>query len=424
MKVRIKDVQSIKDIEFEIKGFTCIVGKSNIGKSAILRSIRNLFKNKGGLTRIGAEFSEVEIKDSDYHIIWKKGKKHNYYKINNIEFDKLNKDIPEDLYKMGIYEVPIGKNKIDVQTNNQFFPLFLIDRNGREAAEVISKVSRLDIISSASKDCSRDLKSDKSKLKFINEEADNVEKSLKTFDNFDESLSKLSILKNQYNKLYESNNLIEEIKLKSLKLNSYKKIIIKLNDIKNISIPDKDLLEDIQNLKQLKNYNNRFHTLQKEVIILSRIEGNEIPEINQNNIDELIDLKRIKNSYQKIKKFIPKLKKISEYKIPEVNKIEKLRKIILILKTYYQKYQKLKKEIELFNQINIKTISPLKELEDKISNLSSLRNDFQKYKKEINAIKEYEDHLNDINLKLQKIELNLQKIETKLGKCPICERNF
>lgn len=42
VKVSIKNFQSVSDIEFEIHGFTCITGPTNIGKSAIIRAISSL----------------------------------------------------------------------------------------------------------------------------------------------------------------------------------------------------------------------------------------------------------------------------------------------------------------------------------------------------------------------------------------------
>jgi len=39
VKIRIKNFQSIEDLEIEVRGFTAITGKTNIGKSAIMRAI-------------------------------------------------------------------------------------------------------------------------------------------------------------------------------------------------------------------------------------------------------------------------------------------------------------------------------------------------------------------------------------------------
>ena len=44
--VEIENFQSIKSLKFDINGFTCITGKTNIGKSSILRAISSAISNR------------------------------------------------------------------------------------------------------------------------------------------------------------------------------------------------------------------------------------------------------------------------------------------------------------------------------------------------------------------------------------------
>ena len=45
LKVTVEDFQSIDKAELEVSGFTCLTGKSNIGKSALLRALNAAMKN-------------------------------------------------------------------------------------------------------------------------------------------------------------------------------------------------------------------------------------------------------------------------------------------------------------------------------------------------------------------------------------------
>ena len=43
MKVHIQNYQSLKDVEFEVKGLTVITGQNNTGKSACARALCGVF---------------------------------------------------------------------------------------------------------------------------------------------------------------------------------------------------------------------------------------------------------------------------------------------------------------------------------------------------------------------------------------------
>ena len=59
-KVNIKNYQSIKDVSFEVDGFTVIIGKNNIGKSAIIRALEAPLANQAGKTLFGAEKRKLQ----------------------------------------------------------------------------------------------------------------------------------------------------------------------------------------------------------------------------------------------------------------------------------------------------------------------------------------------------------------------------
>ena len=67
MKIQVKNFQSIKKAEVEVKGLTVITGPNNIGKSALARAISGVFSNLKGnsFVRKGESHCEVEVEFED-----------------------------------------------------------------------------------------------------------------------------------------------------------------------------------------------------------------------------------------------------------------------------------------------------------------------------------------------------------------------
>lgn len=173
MKVSIKDFQSIKEAELKIEGFTAVVGKSNIGKSALWRSIEGaLFGRSGdGFIRQGSSHMQVHLEDDGLDVLWEKGKGVNRFTVNGNVYDKVNRTVPPEIQNYGYREIEIGDKKSRIQFSSQWTPLFLIDpdvTSGSQAANVLISVSRMDELLEAIKKCSAELR-EKKQVKKIRE---------------------------------------------------------------------------------------------------------------------------------------------------------------------------------------------------------------------------------------------------------------
>ena len=67
MKIRVRNYQAIADASLEVEGFTAVTGRSNIGKSGLIRAISAiLFGNPGeDYIRRGADFTGGAIDFQD-----------------------------------------------------------------------------------------------------------------------------------------------------------------------------------------------------------------------------------------------------------------------------------------------------------------------------------------------------------------------
>ncbi len=149
IKIVVKNFQSIKDLDFEIKGFTTVTGKTNIGKSAIIRSITSAILNNPviGMVRSGESHSEVRIVSDQYDIKWEKAERGlNRYTVNGTMYDKVGSSTLDVIKDFGFKSVKIGNEEVHPWFASQFFPIFLLDKTGPQITDFISEVSRLNTI--------------------------------------------------------------------------------------------------------------------------------------------------------------------------------------------------------------------------------------------------------------------------------------
>ena len=399
MKIKIKDVQAIKSAQFEIKGFTAIVGKSNIGKSSVMRALRYMFKNKGGLTREGAKYSEVTLKDDDLDILWQRGNQKNYYKINDVEFDKINRDIPPPILNAGIQEISVGSSKVDVQTNHQFSPLFLIDRTGKEAAEIISSVNKLNVISKAGKTVARDIKNNQNQKKFYETEIKTLEKEMNQLDDLDSCEKTINNLESKlltHNKKWSKNESLKEQNEKlKIVVTEFEILIV----IRNQTLtPQRN---STQHLRWLKNNSKRIHDLEKITKLLSSL-PKKLKDPKNKSLNQLSLLKSTKVKEREktiLNKLVSEVRNLGSPDLTDrQNKLRKLKK-----------YKELQDTLKLSKDLTLKPRVAVDRIED-------LRRIQRLYRSKLDI----ESKISQTEQALNKLSDSKQKLIKKMGVCPVC----
>lgn len=188
MRVKIENFQSIKDLEIEVEGFTTIVGKSNIGKSAIVRAIQGALTNREGDAFVtkGEKHTSVTLEAPEISLVWKKGGGHNDYEINGEELNLVGRGVPPHIKEAGFGEMEVGRTSMNVQVADQFNPLFLLDASGAIAAEAISDVGRLGDVQEALRRCESDRRAAGSERKVRLKDLDAVREELNAYEAFEE----------------------------------------------------------------------------------------------------------------------------------------------------------------------------------------------------------------------------------------------
>ena len=212
LKVKIKNFQSIADTEFEVDGFTVIVGKNNRGKSAIVRAIDSALSNRLGnnFIRWGKLQTEVGLIKDNLDLSWVKEEKTASYTINKKSFTSLNRTVPQPIIDAGYKKFEIGDEKLNPLIAHQFEELFLINRSGPFVTEAISTLYDLNDINDADSLCQKKLRATKNLLKTRYTDTENLIKKLENFEGLEDVKQKWGVLKGYLEKAEAIKNSISK----------------------------------------------------------------------------------------------------------------------------------------------------------------------------------------------------------------------
>jgi len=384
VKVHIKNFQSIEDVSFDIpeNAFTCIVGPSNIGKSALRRAFECLIYNKSEASYIrnGTKTCSIEVTFADdTSVKWYRNKKTAGYIINGDDFTKLAGTVPEALTDKGFKELVVNKDKYQVQIASQFNNIFLLNQTGGKVTEVLSNLGNLNRIIKSNKACLSDLKANKSRLNIRREDIVSAKEKLKSYVGLDEQRHQVDTLKNTLKEIKEMRDTFHKVKQIELSLNKAVSLVKILRPSREIALESFDL--DTHLLSNLKKLFDRYTVYSAKLQSYSKL--SDISEVEFN-------LKEEHSSYLILKKFSEKLElaknKVTYFKdlpnvIPDiagldVSKFEKLNDM-------YCRVLNVKKKVLDYR-------SKLKTSEDKLITLEKERDDLHK----------------------------------SLGVCPLCDKEF
>jgi hypothetical protein len=326
--VEITNFQSIKHLKFDFDGFTTIIGRNYIGKSATLRAINAALTNQQGMSfiRWGEKFCEVRIKTDTIDILWHKEANNNFYKINNEDpYTKVgNLPPPKPILDAGFGVLSVAGEKTNLFYAEQFQPLFLIDRRDTKSADLLISIYGLDKLYKAMDLCARDQRKNTDVLKLRKIDLEQSEKSLKRFSEFDkvkEDLNKIGIFKE--NLITKQN---DTIKLKDWlsRVVALTKGIKRLRPARNVEIPTCDKIDKISSeLETLKRYSKTVEILKKDIIRLRGIRNIEIPEEKAKALEtKTKDLEKIdlyKTKFESLSKEVKTLGKARDIKVPGVS---------------------------------------------------------------------------------------------------------
>jgi len=323
--IEITNFQSISNIKLDFEGFTTIVGRNFIGKSATLRAINAALTNKSGtdFIRWGESFCEVHIVMEGYDILWHKEEGNNFYVINGEKYDKIGRDEPPALIReAGFSVIKLGSEKVNLNYAQQFFPLFLVDRQDTKGADLLTSVYGLDVLYKAVDLCSKEQKINKDDLRLRRKDLQFIEKELEKFEGFEDALKKGGALRSKSKKFIEDQS---EINYLSKLASDIKRIYVDCNRLKKVSdidIPGTDNIDtEVDSLEYLKQSLIKISKLKGQVESLEKIKSVVVSE-KEDLEDKISDIRDLKNSFKKIVSLKEDLKRyeiLGNIEIPDIS---------------------------------------------------------------------------------------------------------
>jgi DNA repair ATPase RecN len=312
MNVRIKNFQSIGDMSLDITGFTVVVGRNNIGKSAIIRAVDAALNNRPGgeFIRQGKLKTEVDVKKDDLSITWTKGEKA-VYKVNGQSYSGLNRSVPPPLLQAGFRKIETDEKKLDVLVAHQFNELFLLNESGSFITEVLSSLYDLNVLNDADDLCQKELRGNKTLLKTREADFEILRDKISLFSGFE-------TVKKDWDGIKKLNEEIEAVSSEISVLDGYlsgitdlSTSIRNLEQIKNINIPDVEkssrICDDYQWLEEA------CEILQRTLTGLTRLQPAEsvrIPDM-QNLTDRLQEMSDVERFYQELRTTVQMIEKFN-----------------------------------------------------------------------------------------------------------------
>jgi len=392
VRIEIRNFQSVAHEVVEVDGFSALAGRSNIGKSAIVRAVKaaltgspvdNYVRHSPNCLRLlrGAKTCKcsclVHIETEGLDLLWEKGDAVNRYEYNGTEHTVVGRGTPDFLLE-DFGPVKLGDEKEILQVSDQFKPIFILNKPGTVAADILSDVAKLDQINSAIRLADKDRREAKATRKVREKDVLDLRMTLAGYDGLDGVVERVV-------ELEELDRKAESVRVKSEKLERFLFSVLsvgqQIRDLKDVN------LVKIPSIDSLTNGGEAFFALEEfvedhenraaAVLALEGVDVIELPSFQVLSSDAAHD-------------------KLVEW----ASKVE-------LLREFFGKFQ----PVEL---IVVPDIEPLKENKESYLRLDSWAT----------RVYEVSRALLQVKKELKDAIQEKRQLEAELGICPFCERPF
>lgn len=263
MRVEIKNFQALAHVAFDIEGFTALVGRSNIGKSAVVRALKCALMGAEGTDFVRHDpktcarvlkgnqkckcYSSVKITTDDWTLLWEKGDSKNQYTTwvdgEKQEYTRVGKspDMPPVL--QGFEAVRIGDRSQElVQISDQFTPIFLLNVTGTAVADLLSDVAQLDDINKAMRLVTKDRKDASSTRKVREKDILTLETGLKAYSKLDDTAARVERTESLYETVEAKAESVSQVVEYLTWASDMTKSLKALKEATKAELPDADTL--------------------------------------------------------------------------------------------------------------------------------------------------------------------------------------
>ena len=338
VSIEIKNFQSIAHEVVDVHGFTALIGRSNIGKSAIVRAV------KAALTGAPAEalvrhsvtcprqvkgakscscFCSVNIKADGFDLLWEKGDSINRYVYNGTEYTAVNRGTPDFLQKDFAY-VKLGDERELLQVVDQFKPIFILNQTGTVVADILSDVVKLEQINAAARYAEKDRKDAASTRKVREQDVKDLEQTLAGYDGLEEAVNKVNAIEAADKAIREAESKLETIESFYDALFDALRRVKALSSIEDVVAPD---ITPMSTTTSVWESVSRFdQTLQDKALLvsgLSKVESVSVPNLDQflSSGNAFVSLVSWSLKLEQFKSFFGNTQKLDKITVPEMQEV-------------------------------------------------------------------------------------------------------
>lgn len=415
--VHIKNFQSIEDLSFDVHGFSCLVGKTNAGKSSLLRAMSGALLNKPvtNLVRKGTKSCMVRLSSEGWGLLWEKAEKGlNRYTIEGKAevLENVGPKQPEQVSAFGFRSVRIGEKDLYPWYASQWSPVFLLDEGGPTVTQFISEISGLDVLQKAITLGLKEKKKSLDDAKLATAEVESVNVKINQIDELDDLISMTAELESQSQSIEQYEFRLEMIRKFLDEIDKALKLEKVLSPVSSVRLPSTSLQGDVDRLQSMHDALLGLEEAAKRVIALKG-KTVEVPICPSEEFDTWSKIKKF-SDVDGLKKCVDKLKNVSSVDVPTHDYEQEL-KSLNESRVRAKKIDELSKSIAILD----KTIQ-LSEIDE-----SSQLSDIEKRKKMCVEIEKLRAEIQTFTGQLYDVDEQLTSVGTELASipsCPTCSR--
>lgn len=152
-KLKVRNFQSLVGVDLDLGLVTAITGESDNGKSAVVRALESVFKNRSGDTFIthGKTACSVAVVADGQSIVWDKGPGVNQYTLEGVEYQKVGRGgVPPEVLTL--------LNISDENVAGQFDRPYLLFETGSFISDILGRVTNVGLLYEAVRLAGKDIK--------------------------------------------------------------------------------------------------------------------------------------------------------------------------------------------------------------------------------------------------------------------------
>ena len=198
-QLHITNFQSHKDSTFDfVDGVNMVVGNSDSGKSAMIRSLRKLWFNRplgDSMVSSWGGKMQIELLTDDAHLAYSKDKESEYV-LGDTHFKAFSTEVPKEITDI--------LNISETNIQNQLDPVFLLSQSPGEIASFFNKIANLQAIDTGTQKVNSAIRELTSDIKYKEAQEEKLNSDLSTYayiDIFESEVEELEEMEKQAQKL-------------------------------------------------------------------------------------------------------------------------------------------------------------------------------------------------------------------------------